>query len=227
MKRHVLKALSAIGLTLAAAPAAYALECDANNPSLKCLACEAVLCLSSSTRPGECTRSVKHYFNIDPKKLADRIKERRNFLAMCPWDKAATILPDFIDTKTKMDSLFDVIARGAGNCNANTLNTFNKKTIQVLVVEEYREDGKWIRDRVRKDKQVISSQLPNYCTNYKDHVFTDLVTAKYIGEEAKGGKWVEPGDYDRALQEYNDNLQPVNQCPNWQNLPVFDFQCQR
>ena len=35
------------------------------------LACEAVLCLSSGTRPSECAPSLKRYFSISHKKLSD------------------------------------------------------------------------------------------------------------------------------------------------------------
>ena len=41
-----------------------------------------------------------------------------------------------------------------------------------------------------------------------------MVTAKYVGDEVDGGKWVDPGDYDRALQEYQDNHQPKKESLN-------------
>lgn len=52
MKKHIINALTIATLAITAAPAAYALSGDTK------LACEAVLCLSSSTRPGECTPSL-------------------------------------------------------------------------------------------------------------------------------------------------------------------------
>lgn len=48
------------------------------------LACEAVLCLASGTRPGECTPSIKKYFSISARKFKDTIKKRKNFLSLCP-----------------------------------------------------------------------------------------------------------------------------------------------
>ena len=48
------------------------------------LACEAVLCLSSGTRPGECAPSLRRYFSIHHKKLSDTIRARRDFLRQCP-----------------------------------------------------------------------------------------------------------------------------------------------
>ena len=38
------------------------------------LACEAVLCLSSGTRPSECAPSLKRYFSISHKKLSDTLE---------------------------------------------------------------------------------------------------------------------------------------------------------
>ena len=48
------------------------------------LACEAILCLSSGTRPGECGPSLSRYFGISHKKWKDTVKSRRNFLNQCP-----------------------------------------------------------------------------------------------------------------------------------------------
>ena len=38
------------------------------------LACEAILCLSSSERPSECARSLQRYFSINHKRLGDTIR---------------------------------------------------------------------------------------------------------------------------------------------------------
>ena len=53
------------------------------------LACEAVLCLSSSLQPGECAASLNHYFDIRKyaKGMLDweaTVDARRFFLGMCP-----------------------------------------------------------------------------------------------------------------------------------------------
>lgn len=50
------------------------------------LACEAILCLSSGTRPSECNPSIKKYFSIKAKRWKDTINARRNFLKLCPTD---------------------------------------------------------------------------------------------------------------------------------------------
>lgn len=48
------------------------------------LSCEAILCLSSNTRPKECNPSLNRYFSISHKKWSDTLKARGNFLKLCP-----------------------------------------------------------------------------------------------------------------------------------------------
>ncbi|WP_265177498.1 TrbM/KikA/MpfK family conjugal transfer protein, partial [Campylobacter coli] len=48
------------------------------------LACEAILCLSSGTRPSECSSSLARYFSIKFKKPWKTINARRAFLNLCP-----------------------------------------------------------------------------------------------------------------------------------------------
>lgn len=55
------------------------------------LACEAVLCLSSPTRPGECAASISHYFGIVMSKPWKTVQARKNFLKLCPDVKEADI----------------------------------------------------------------------------------------------------------------------------------------
>lgn len=51
------------------------------------LACEAVLCLSSSQRPDECCSSLSRYFGIKRLKWSNTLKARRSFLNRCPTAK--------------------------------------------------------------------------------------------------------------------------------------------
>mgnify|MGYP000476136989 CR=1 FL=1 len=48
------------------------------------LACEAILCLSSNTRPNECAPSIRRYFSIKHRKMRHTLRARRDFLNMCP-----------------------------------------------------------------------------------------------------------------------------------------------
>lgn len=70
------------------------------------LACEAILCLSSGTRPGECMPSLRKYFSI--KKLLDR----KDFLKRCPA----------VASDAGLQALVNDIANGAGQCDATSLN---------------------------------------------------------------------------------------------------------
>ena len=48
------------------------------------LACEAILCLSSSSRPSECAASLKKYYSLRAKKWHQTVTKRKNFLKLCP-----------------------------------------------------------------------------------------------------------------------------------------------
>lgn len=145
------------------------------------LACEAVLCLSSGTRPSECSPSLSRYFGIKKRKLSDTLEARLDFLEMCP---ASNQTPE-------MTGLVQAISRGAGRCDAASLN-------RSLTFWNGGHDG-----------QIhIGNQLPDYCTRYTGHEYTDLGDgeARYVGVPERGGHWVEAGDYDRALSAYNERI---------------------
>lgn len=144
------------------------------------LACEAVLCLSSGTRPSECAPSLKRYFSISHKKLSDTLKARRNFLNLCP---AAS-------QDEKMRQLVNDISNGAGRCDAASLN------VSLMV---------WNWD---SDVRIVSNAMPSYCTAYNNNAYTDLkgVAARYVGTPERGGFWVDPANYEQALREYNERI---------------------
>lgn len=157
------------------------------------LACEAVLCLSSGTRPSECSPSLAKYFGITDPRPHKMIEKRLNFLKLCP-----------ASSQPKMPELIDAISKGAGRCDAKFLNTHNKKTITYREYERVYEDGRYKWEWVTKEKEVISSKAPNYCQIYETHEFTDLVTAKYVGSELEDGRWYDAKDYDKGLIEYQE-----------------------
>ena len=158
------------------------------------LACEAILCLSSSARPGECTPSLNHYFDIKKKKWSDTVKARKNFLSQCPVMNAPG-----------MPELRDAIVDGAGFCDASKLNA------NTYMVYRYRRGGGWgpwmttlpeengyygEEDgngyyRRYESKRIISNQMPSRCLNYMNHDFTDFETLRYHGDIYDGGHWVE------------------------------------
>ena len=139
------------------------------------LACEAVLCLSSGTRPGECAPSLRRYFSIHHKKLGDTIRARFNFLKMCP-----------ASGEDGMSDLIGALANGAGRCDAESLNRQLR-----YVVETYKCTG-YHGDNCRIEKEVrIRDTPPSYCRAYFDHPWTDMNEhIRYQGTPDNGGRWV-------------------------------------
>jgi hypothetical protein len=146
------------------------------------LACEAILCLSTGTQPGECTPSLRRYFSISHRKLSDTIRGRINFLNLCP---AANQTP-------QMAALVNAQANGAGRCDAASLNAVARS---------------WTG--LDESMVYISNQMPSYCTAYTTHAYTDLsgTMPRYVGIPERAGYWVEGRDYERALAEYNARIQ--------------------
>lgn len=140
------------------------------------LACEALLCLASGTRPTECAPSISKYFSISYRRFTDTLKGRLNFLKLCPVSSQSP----------EMQSFVNAIAYGAGRCDAESLNA------QMMVQGA---EGTTI---------YISSQLPDYCMAYIGNQYSNLggTTPKYVGTPERGGYWVAASDYDAALAAY-------------------------
>lgn len=140
-------------------------------------ACEAILCLSSGTRPNECAPPIRRYFSIKHRKLGDTLHARRNFLNMCPASK-----------EQGMPELINAIANGAGRCDAAELNRINRSTYTKRVREttgRYSDRG-WITVEV----PYIRNAKPAYCNAYHEHGWTAIGT-RYVGDEKNGGRWVD------------------------------------
>lgn len=160
------------------------------------LACEAVLCLSSGTRPGECASSLTRYFGIKFAKPWDTVKARIDFLNMCP-----------AHSEPGMPSLITAIASGAGQCDAAFLNRFNK--IKMDRKQCKRESWSEIDQSCTTTRvELISDKKPTYCQVYENHEYTDLNTS-YVGNMLTGGRWADAGEYDNVLRRYNDTYQPI------------------
>lgn len=148
------------------------------------LACEAVLCLASGTRPSECAPSLNRYFSISARKFKDTLKKRRNFLNLCPVSNQTP----------EMASLISAQVNGAGRCDAQALNSS-------LISYRGWDSG----------ETYISNRMPDYCAAYTGHAYTDFNSSgtmpRYVGTPEEGGYWVEAKDYDRALAEYNARLE--------------------
>lgn len=144
------------------------------------MACEAILCLSSGMRPGECSPSLSHYFSISKKKWSQTLQARRNFLNLCPSASAPG-----------MPSLVDAIVNAAGQCSAVVLNRVLSRQIVIRVCDDA---SYWLPEEERcydKTITVIDDNLPGYCRTYANHEYTWKVSARYEGEIMKGGQWVD------------------------------------
>ena len=153
------------------------------------LACEAILCLSSGTRPSECHPSIQRYFSIHRKRMSDTIKARRDFLNLCPTsgDKG-------------VQELNQTLANGAGRCDARELNRIMRRTITVReckpvanksIMDSLNAMNKPAQECQDVQKVVILNSKPSYCSAYHNHGWTHVNdTVKYIGDPKQGGKWV-------------------------------------
>lgn len=150
------------------------------------LACEALLCLSSSAGGsiGACSPALSHYFGINKKKFSDTLSARLSFLQQCP---VASQTP-------AMASLVEAISQGAGRCDASSLN-YALQTLRV--------------DRRGREYIEVGDSQPGYCSAYTQHAYTDLstTTPKYVGKPEDGGYWVEPGRYESELVKYQAALE--------------------
>ena len=132
------------------------------------LACEALLCLSSGSRPHECGPSLSRYFGIH---------------RLCPTATA----------DSQMESLVEVIVNGAGRCNASELNRSHWTYMPKRVCEQvYDSDrGGYYTYCYEVEVRVIDPRLPSYCTNYNAHGYTYEVGVHYVGDPLEGGHWVD------------------------------------
>lgn len=144
------------------------------------LACEALLCLSTGTRPDACIPSITRYFGISFKKFSDTMKGRIDFLNLCP---AASM-------DANMRGLRDAIANGAGNCDYGSLNA----------TLTYRPIG--------RDELWISNQLPDYCAAYLNNRNTDLrsTAPRYVGIPERGGHWASAEQYENAMIDWRRRI---------------------
>jgi hypothetical protein len=173
----------------AAASAAHAQNADVLAGDTR-LACEAILCLSTGKRPSECTPSLNRYFGIKKRKLSDTLEARLDFLEQCP---VAHQTP-------QMSALVRAVSRGAGRCDAASLNA----TLQRWTGG----DGGEIQ---------ISDRMPDYCAAYTGHAYTDFSqpVPRYVATPENGGYWVEAHEYERALAEHSARQDAARRDYGW------------
>lgn len=143
------------------------------------LACEAILCLSSGSRPSECAPSIRRYFDITRRLWSATLNARKGFLQLCP---AAT-------QDQNMRDLVDAITNGAGRCDTAALNAS-------LMTSRGHDDSGY----------YVSNRLPSYCSNYAGNINTDLKLPVYVGSVERGGRWVDADNYSVELKKYNAQI---------------------
>ena len=172
-----------------AAPTTPAVQPDLLTGDTK-LACEAILCLSSGTRPSECNPSLQRYFSIHHKKMHKTIQAREDFLNLCPTSGEKGI-----------KELNRALANGAGRCDAQELNRVMRRTITVReckvvanksAMRSLSAKNKPVQECQDVQKVVVLNAKPSYCSAYHDHEWTRVSdTVKYVGDPKQGGKWVD------------------------------------
>lgn len=143
------------------------------------LACEALLCLATSTRPSECKPSLKRYFSIKARKPHDTFKARLNFLRLCPKDSGdinkedlARIGIDQKDQEENMESLTNAIARLPHACEAETLNRQIEK--QCMARSDRGNCEEW--------GYRVVPHLPKACKDLANHKWTQIKLPVYRGD---------------------------------------------
>lgn len=122
-------------------------------------ACEVILCLSSSTRPSECSAPIQKYFSIKiyhhgSFSSGRTISARKNFLKLCPVS----------NQDNKMASLVDAIS------NQLDENLCRAKELNRTVDKRYGKNGTTYR---------TTATLPAYCDALFNHEYTNLTLPKY------------------------------------------------
>ncbi|EFO4793574.1 conjugal transfer protein TrbM [Campylobacter coli] len=128
------------------------------------LACEAILCLSSGTRPSECSSSLARYFSIKFKKPWETVNARKAFLNLCPVQNDTNI-EDLV-----LNNLVDDVLPTSDprQCTPEYLNT------QVEQNNNFYSD-EWLGNRSYR----IKTTMPSFCYSLINHEYTDYQTPKY------------------------------------------------
>lgn len=186
MKKIVIRIISVGMLTASTSGAATTETVEQFFTGDTRLACEAILCLSSSQRPDECSASLSRYFNITRLKWSNTVKARRSFLNLCPTAK---------DVSANMPQLVEDIVNGAGRCDADYLNRTQRVQLKRKVCKGW--DNSFISSSCNTETYYgIKNSLPNHCVTYWGNNYTDVdIAAKYVGTMEQNGRWVPNKDF--------------------------------
>lgn len=144
-------------------------------------ACAALLCLAGAKPPSQCDPALSRFFGIKKKKLSDTLDARQDFLAMCPS----------VGTVPGLSELAKALARGAGRCDASTLNQTLSRT-----------NG--TGGDAGTSGTIISNVMPTYCAAYILHEYTNFKgeMPQYVGKPEEDGFWAEANNYAAAMARY-------------------------
>lgn len=164
MRRRVFFGVSAVALLLSGAYSEDFLTGDTK------LSCEAILCLSSSTRPSECNPSLNRYFSINAKKWKDTVKKRKAFLQLCPTDNTDTsALASTLYTaedQASFNNYRDNVLASSSDPSACTAAALNN-TIET----SYEDFPRSYR---------ISPEIPSSCNAIYNSVYSDIARPTYV-----------------------------------------------
>ncbi|ECK7517788.1 conjugal transfer protein TrbM [Campylobacter jejuni] len=137
------------------------------------LACEAILCLSSGTRPAECGPSLARYFAIHFKKPWKTIDARKAFLNLCPIQNDTNV--EDLVLKNLVDDVLP--SSDPRKCTPNYLNTQveTQRSYSTFGIMSYR----------------INPNMPSFCYALINHQYTDYKMPKYkcTGEFYNSLEW--------------------------------------
>lgn len=124
------------------------------------LSCEAILCLSSSTRPSECSPSLSKYFSINLKHWSDTVRERGNFLKLCPVGSDAERDREFTNLRD------NILANLENGCDLDKLNVVSTK------YEEVYSNENGVNTTIFYNQ--ISPSLTKSCKALSSSSYTDI-----------------------------------------------------
>ncbi|KAA3682728.1 conjugal transfer protein TrbM (plasmid) [Campylobacter fetus] len=158
------------------------------------LACEAILCLSSATRPLECDPALSRYFSINAKKWSDTVRKRRNFLKLCPVDGADVKDQKFANLRDEVLPNIDV-----RKCTPAYLNS-------VVAKKSKRVSDNSNRGYHRVYYYRVSPELPSDCKVIMAHNYSNI-SPRYVCDNS----WYLASDWKNGFRHDEISLSEYNQ----------------
>ncbi|MBL3519505.1 hypothetical protein H0A43_03410 [Arcobacter lanthieri] len=160
------------------------------------LSCEAILCLSSSTRPSECSPSLSRYFSISHKKWSDTIKARGNFLKLCPVGSGAEKDAEFTNLRD------NIIKNLKSGCDLDELNVVITKISKENINNDFITYNQISPNLTKSCKALASSKY----TDIRP-IYTCDPNRWYLQEDWKNG-YEKVAEKTITRREYN-SLSPI------------------